>query len=325
MRTDGRPVLFDIVIDAVVITRPGNVANKLNHAIVAAMRYVPRSVAWRFSRRYIAGSQLSDALRMVRALNASGCSATIDVLGEDSMTYDQVAESRELYLEALAEIHAASLDCGISVKLSEMGLRFDVPRCAETMGALLANAREHGNFVRIDMEDSSVTSVTLDIYRELRQRFDNVGIVIQACLRRSASDIANLLSGGRTDVRLCKGIYVEPEEISFRDAGEIRDSYRMLLEQLLAGDANRIAIATHDPLLIAHAEEMIEKTGLSRDRYEFQMLLGVAGPLRRKLVKKGHPLRVYVPFGERWYAYSMRRLRENPNIAGHIVRDLFRR
>lgn len=300
-------------------------AEKLSHAIVAAMHYVPKPVIWRFSRRYVAGVHLADALRVAQALNRSGCSATIDLLGEDSTSPQQVDASRYLYLQALAEIGATTLDCGISVKLSDMGLRFDVSRCTATMDTLLANARDHGNFVRIDMEDSSVTSATLDIYRSLRKRFDKVGIVIQACLRRSKSDIADLLSDGPTDVRLCKGIYIEPEAIAYRDAAEIRESYRALLEQLLADGATRIAIATHDPLLVAHAEDAIERMGVPRDRYEFQMLLGVAGSLRRKLVRKGHPMRVYVPFGEHWYAYSMRRLRENPYIAGHIVRDLFRR
>jgi proline dehydrogenase len=174
------------------------------------------------------------------------------------------------------------------------------------------------------MEDSSVTTATLDIYRDLRRRNDKVGIVIQSCLRRSADDVAGLLEEGPTDVRLCKGIYIEPEEIAFCDADEIRDSFDRLLEQLLEGGA-RVGIATHDPILVAHAERMIEDMAIGKDRYEFQMLLGVAGKLRRELVARGHPLRVYVPFGELWYAYSLRRLRENPDIAGHILRNLFTR
>ena len=175
------------------------------------------------------------------------------------------------------------------------------------------------------MEDSSVTSVTLDVYRAMRREFDNVGIVIQSCLRRSAEDIAELMDEGATDVRLCKGIYIEPEEIAFVDADEIRESFNSLLEQLFDGGARRVAIATHDPLLVEHAEALISKMAVPADRYEFQMLLGVAGTLRRELVARGHPMRVYVPFGDRWYAYSMRRLRENPNIAGHVVSNLLSR
>lgn len=296
-----------------------------NQAVVAAMPLVPRPLVWRFSQRYIAGTTLDDAYQTVRELNAANCSATIDVLGEDSTSADQVDAAAEQYLQAIRDIQRHSLHCGISVKLSEMGLRFDADRCRNAIHALSSSAREHGSFVRIDMEDSSVTTVTLDIYRQLRNDFNNVGIVIQSCLRRSEQDIADLLHEGPTDVRLCKGIYIEPEDIAFVDADENRSSFNSLLEQLFDGGATRVAIATHDPALVAYAEGMIRKMSVTKDRYEFQMLLGVAGTLRRKLVAKGHPLRVYVPFGELWYAYSLRRLRENPNIAGHIVRNLFSR
>jgi len=296
-----------------------------NQAVVATMPLVPRPLMWRFSQRYIAGTSLEDAYRTVRDLNSAHCTATIDVLGEDSTTAEQVEAAADQYLNAIRDIQTHSLRCGSSVKLSEMGLRFDVARCRRTIHTLTASAKEHGSFVRIDMEDSSVTTVTLDIYRQLRQEFDNVGIVIQSCLRRSEQDIAELLNEGPTDVRLCKGIYIEPEDIAFVDADEIRSSFNGLLEQLFDGGATSVAIATHDPALVAYAEDMIKKMGVAKERYEFQMLLGVAGTLRRKLVAKGHPLRVYVPFGEHWHAYSLRRLRENPNIAGHIFRNMFSR
>ena len=296
-----------------------------NRAIASALPLVPRPLVWRFSRRYIAGVDLHDAFRTVRELNASGCKATIDVLGEDVTDLGEVQSAVDLYLEAIQGLHEKSLQCGISVKLSELGLRIDLGRCREATRALAASAAEHGQFVRIDMEDSSVTSVTLDIYREMRREFENVGIVIQSCLRRSEQDIADLLEEAPTDVRLCKGIYIEPKAIAFVDPDEIRNSFNELLEQLLEGGARRVAIATHDPLLVEHAEAVIEKLGVDEDRYEFQMLLGVTGTLRRELVARGHPLRVYVPFGDRWYAYSMRRLRENPNIAGHVVSNLLSR
>ena len=299
--------------------------NLFHRALIGTMPYVPRPLIWRFSQRYIAGTHLEDACQAVKKMNAAGCTATIDVLGEDSTGEEQVRAAVDLYLETLHGIRTSELDCGISVKLSELGLRYDVERCKEAMLVLLSAAREHGLFVRIDMEDSSVTSVTLDMYRYLRKRFDNVGIVIQSCLRRSEQDVAELMNSGPTDVRLCKGIYIEPEEIAFYDADEIRDSFSELLDQLFEGGAKRVGIATHDPVLVARAEESIRKWGVDKDRYEFQMLLGVAGTLRRKLVKKGHALRVYVPFGELWYNYSIRRLRENPNIAGHIIRNLFSR
>jgi proline dehydrogenase len=299
-------------------------ANLFHQVVAGAMPYMPRSLIWRFSRRYIAGTRLQDAYRTVGEMNASGCSATIDVLGEDITTPEQVDAARNLYLKALRNIESFGLDCGISVKLSELGLRFDVDRCKEAMDTLVSNAKDLNNFVRIDMEDSSVTTVTLDIYRELREQYDNVGIVIQSCLRRSQQDIVDLVQGGPTDVRLCKGIYIEPEEIAYVDADEIRDSFSELLDQLL-GDGAHVGIATHDPILVSRAEASIERLGIEKDQYEFQMLLGVAGTLRRELVAKGHKLRVYVPFGELWYNYSVRRLRENPNIAGHIIKNLLTR
>jgi len=289
------------------------------------MRFVPEPVVWRFSKRYIAGKNLQDAYRTVRTLNRVGCSATIDVLGEDSASVERANAARDLYVEALQGIEPASLDCNISVKLSDMGLRLDVDRCTEVMHGLVSCAREHGNFVRIDMEDSSVTSVTLDIYRHLRESYENVGVVVQSCLRRSEADVAELLHGGPTNVRICKGIYIEPEAIAFQDPDDVRTSYQNLLCQLLDGGATRVGIATHDPILISHAKDTIRKLDIAKDRYEFQMLLGVAERLRDELVEEGHPLRVYVPFGELWFKYSMRRFAENPHIAGHIVRNLLDR
>ena len=293
--------------------------------LVAPLPIVPRSVVWQLSQRYIAGTNLDSAYKTVAALNGLGCSATIDVLGEDSMTREEVTTAETLYLAALDGIEGRDLDCNASVKLSDMGLHFDSDLCYEVMERLVAAAKAHDNFVRIDMEDSSVTSTTLDIYRKLRARHDNVGAVIQACLRRSEQDIEDLLRDGLAHIRLCKGIYVEPEDIAFTDADEIRDAFKSLLETLFEGGATKVGIATHDPLLIAHAERTLQRLKVEKSRYEFQMLLGVAGTMRTRLVGAGHPLRVYVPFGERWHAYSMRRLRENPGIAMHIVRNLFTR
>jgi len=294
-----------------------------HRALIGTMQHVPESVVWRFSKRYIAGKSLQDAFDTVRDLNTAGCKATIDLLGEDSASDERVNAARDVYIQALNDIQSAGLDCNISVKLSDMGLRLDASRCTEVVRELVSCAKDTGNFIRIDMEDSSVTSVTLDVYRELRKNFDNIGVVVQSCLRRTEADIAELLQGGPTHVRICKGIYIEPEAIAYQDADEIRDSYQRILRQLLEGGVIRVGIATHDPILIQRARDTIQELDVSKDRYEFQMLLGVAEHLRKELVHEGHPLRVYVPFGERWYEYSMRRLRENPHIAGHIVRNLF--
>lgn len=300
-------------------------ANPLHRLLVAPLPYVPKSLVWPLSRRYVAGTDLESALATVRNLNEKGCSTTIDVLGEDSTSRDEVDEAYELYVAALDGIDSEALDCYASVKLSDMGLRFNTELCFKIMAQLVAEAARHENFIRIDMEDSSVTSITLDIYRRLREKHDNVGAVIQSCLKRSEHDISRLLGDGLADVRLCKGIYIEPEEIAWTGANEIRGSFQHLLEQLLEGGANRVGIATHDPILVEHAERTIDRLGVDKSRYEFQMLLGVAGTMRSRLVAKDHPLRVYVPFGERWHAYSMRRLRENPQIAMHIVKNLFTR
>jgi len=299
-------------------------ANPFQKALIGAMPYLPQALIWRFSRRYIAGTRLEDAYRAVRRLNDIGCSGTIDLLGEDITNTEQVAAALDLYREALGGIHGNELQCGISVKLSELGLRFDVDGCNAAMHQLLDSTREHGNFMRIDMEDSSVTSITLDVYREVRREYDRVGAVIQSCLRRSRQDVIDLMADGPTDIRLCKGIYIEPEEIAFTDPDEIRDSYSEILDLMLEGGA-RVAIATHDSILVERAEDSIARLGIGKDRYEFQMLLGVTERLRSRLVADGHPLRVYVPFGELWYNYSIRRLRENPGIAGHIIKNLFSR
>ena len=298
--------------------------NLLQNVVIESMRFVPRPVTWRFSKRYIAGTCLQDAYQAVRELNESGSSATIDVLGEDSASREQAEAAERVYLDGLDGINSLSLNCGVSIKLSEMGLRFDDALCRKVTRKIVSAAQAKGVFVRIDMEDSSVTTATLDIYRELRAEFDNVGTVIQSCLHRSESDIENLLREGPTNIRLCKGIYIEPEDISYRDPDEIRSSYERLLEQLFEGGATQVAIATHDPALVEHAENTIRRMNIAKDRYEFQMLLGVAGPLRRELIAKGHSMRVYVPFGERWLDYSLRRLRENPDMLGHIVGNMFR-
>ena len=299
--------------------------NLLHRMLIAPLPYVPRSIVWRFSRRYVAGRDLQSAMDTVAELNASGCTTTIDVLGEDSTSRREVETARDLYFAALDGIRERELRCNVSVKLSDMGLRIDESLCYDTMDAIVARARERGNFVRIDMEDSSVTSVTLALYRRLRERHDNVGTVIQSCLKRSRDDVQQLLDDGIAHLRLCKGIYVEPDHIAWTNADDIRNSYQALLEQLLEGGATKVGIATHDPLLVSHAEETIRRLNVDKSRYEFQMLLGVAGTMRSRLVADGHPLRVYVPFGQRWYAYSMRRLRENPEIAMHIVKNLFTR
>ncbi len=299
--------------------------NPINAAMVKALPLMPRALVWRVSQRYIAGIRLEDALDTAASLNRQGMRATIDVLGEDVREPRQVAESAQLYRDALAEISRRGLDCNVSIKLSEMGLRFDPALCRRIMAELVEAAEAHSNFARIDMEDSSVTDVTLAIYRELRANHDNVGTVVQSCLKRTPTDVRQLLTEGMAHLRLCKGIYLEPSEIAHQERTEISKAYNDLLDQLLDGGCEKVGIATHDPPLVKHALAALAARNVPKERYEFQMLLGVAEKLRDELVAAGHPLRVYVPFGEHWYAYSARRLRENPTIAGHVAKNLFLR
>jgi proline dehydrogenase len=294
-----------------------------NRLIVATLPLVPRAIVRRIASRYVAGETLDQALETVRRLNAEGCMATLDVLGEDVARKEESETSVAEYVRALEEIAAAGLDCNVSVKLTAIGLKLDAAHCRREFTRIVEAARRHGNFVRIDMEDSSVTEETIRIFTEARARYERIGLVLQAYLRRSLDD-ARRAAAARSNVRVCKGIYSEPPEIAFKDREEIRDSFSSIVTLLLEG-GSYVGIATHDPVLVERAEATIRRLGLSRDGYEFQMLLGVTPELRRRLVAAGHRLRVYVPYGRAWEAYSTRRLKENPAMAGHVFRGIFLR
>jgi proline dehydrogenase len=269
---------------------------------------------------YIAGSTLEDAVRVVRRLNDEGKLATIDVLGEEVTTAEEAGEIARAYHRVLARVEGERLDANISVKLTGLGLGLDYALCWENLRSLVEDARARSNFVRIDMEDASTTDDTLRLHRELRDAgYDNLGVVLQARLRRTIGDVHGL-----QNVRLCKGIYLEPPEIAYEDADEIRQSFRETLGALL-DDGTYVGIATHDEALIEDALEQVRARGLSPEAYELQMLLGVRPARGDALVRDGHRLRVYVPFGTHWYEYSVRRLQENPRIAGHVAADTMRR
>ena len=293
----------------------------LNSLIVRTLPLVPKRLVRVFSSRYVAGETLAEALAVVRQLNAEGCMATLDVLGEDFTRSEETEETVFEYSRALDSLAAENLDSNISVKLSALGLKLDPAQCRRQFARILDAAAPHDAFVRIDMEDSSVTEETIRVYLEARQRTERVGIVLQAYLHRSRADVARVVAIGG-NVRVCKGIYVEPPEIAYQGREEIRDHYAAMVEDLL-GAGCYAGIATHDETLVDRALATIRRLGLPPEAYEFQMLLGVAGDLRRRLVAAGHRLRVYVPYGRSWYDYSMRRLKENPAIAGHVLRNLF--
>jgi proline dehydrogenase len=286
----------------------------LDRAIVRMLPAVPKAVVVRLSSRYIAGPSLDDAIRVVRKLNAKGKLATVDVLGEEITSADEARAIAGQYLDALARIDAEGLDANVSVKLTGLGLELDSELCRDNLEAVVGDAQARGNFVRIDMEDSSTTDRTLDLYRGLRAAGnENVGVVLQAYLRRTADDLVGL-----ENVRLCKGIYVEPVEIAYRGFEEVRLNYVRSLEALVA-QGTYVGIATHDEVLLGEALRIVRD--LPPDRYEFQMLLGVRPDRADDLVADGHRLRVYVPYGTQWYEYSLRRLQENPKIAGYVAAD----
>jgi proline dehydrogenase len=288
-----------------------------DRAIVRLLPAVPKPFVQRLSSRYIAGAALDDAVRVVSKLNAKGKLATVDVLGEDVTNADEARAIAGQYHDVLARIDEEGLDANISLKLTGLGLELDDDLCRENLEAVVADAAARGNFVRIDMEDSSTTDRTLQLYLELHaDGHDNLGVVLQAYMRRTLSDLPGL-----DNVRLCKGIYVEPPEIAFREFEAVRANFVRCLEELVE-QGSYVGIATHDEHLIQEGLRVVRDAGLDRDRYEFQMLLGVRPDRADELVADGHRLRVYVPYGSHWYEYSVRRLQENPKMAGQVASDI---
>jgi len=292
----------------------------LDRAIARVLPAVPKPLVRALASPYIAGPTLEDAVAVVRRLNGEGKLATIDVLGEEITHADEAREIARAYHRVLARVEGEGLDANISVKLTGLGLGLDYALCRENLTAVVEDARVRGNFVRVDMEDSTTTDDTLRLHRELRAAgHENTGVVLQARLRRTLGD-----TQGLDNVRVCKGIYLEPADIAYEDAEEIRDSFRATLRALLDAGAY-VGIATHDEALIEDAVAQIRERGLASSQYEFQMLLGVRAARGDELVRDGHRLRVYVPFGTHWYEYSVRRLQENPKIAGYVAADTVRR
>jgi proline dehydrogenase len=296
----------------------------LDRAIVRVLPAIPRPVVRRLSQRYIAGPTLADACRAVSELNASGKMATIDVLGEEITNRAEANALLAEYEEVFETIEREGLDSNVSVKLTGLGLKLDRDFCRDNIAELVREAARRDNFVRIDMEDASTTTETLGIYRDLREQgLDNVGVVLQAYMKRTLADIADI-ADLRPNVRVCKGIYVEPAEVAFQDFETVRMNFVEAVRTLLEVGAY-VAVATHDDWVMAEALALVEERGLAEEEYELQMLLGVRSELGDELVREGHRLRLYVPFGRQWYEYSLRRLQENPKIAGYVALDTLRR
>lgn len=292
----------------------------LDRAIVSVLPAVPRGIVRRISAPYIAGTELADARETVARLNAAGKLATVDVLGEEIRSTGEARAIAEAYLGVLDAIADDGLDANVSVKPTGFGLALGYDICRENLELVARRAADRGTFIRIDMEDSSTTGDTFRLYRELRAAgYENLGVVLQASLRRTLADAEALAAEGAS-VRLCKGSYVEPAELQFRGSDVVRAGYVRVLETLLDGGCY-VGIATHDDWLIEQALRAVRERGLERDAYEFQMLLGVRAAAGDRLVADGHRLRIYVPFGSKWYEYSLRRLKENPKVAGYIAAD----
>jgi proline dehydrogenase len=295
----------------------------VDKAIANSVPVIPRPIVKRISSRYIAGDTLDEAISTVRDLNDRGCVATIDLLGESTESKADAAAKLKDYEKVVDALDEHGLKSGISVKLTGLGLTLNEQLCRANLEEVVEFAGKRGRFVRVDMEDSPYTEATLRIVEDTHARHGNTGAVLQAYMRRSFEDVQLAIQAGYS-VRLCKGIYDEPREIAYKDFDTVRQNYIFLLDELLKGGVY-VGIATHDEFLIWHALRLIHQLEVPEDRYEFQMLLGVDEELRSILVEAGHKLRVYVPFGEDWYEYSTRRLKENPKIAGYVARDVLNR
>lgn len=295
----------------------------MSRLVVAGLPLVPKLLVGKVAARYVAGEASTDAFRVIRSLNEEGTLATLDILGESVNDRAKARAAVEEYVSLFDAIHEERLEANVSIKLTLLGLDIDESFCRDNVDEIASAARKHGNFVRIDMEDHPTHDATFRIYQELQAKHGNLGVVLQAYMRRILDDIAALPDQGG-NVRLCKGIYIEPREVAWKGFDTVRMNFLAALEKILDRGIYP-AVATHDEYLVAAAVRMIDRAGLDRDRYELQMLLGVEETLRRILVRQGHRVRVYVPYGRDWYPYSVRRMRENPQVAGHVMRAIFAR
>ena len=299
-----------------------------NQMIAATLPFMPKKLVWLFSKIYIAGETIEDAVNASLDLNAQGIKVTVDLLGEFIEDLSQATENKDAYLNIIEAFEKNNIDGNYSVKPTFFGLLIDPEVCYENIRTVVAKAAEYNNFVRIDMEDSPCVDKEIDMFRRLKKEFpNNVGLVVQAYLKRTLSDLENMMdlkNGSVLNYRLCKGIYVEPDEIAFKKYEEINEHYIKDLDFMLKNDIYP-GIATHDKNLIQPAYDLIEKYNVPKDKYEFQMLYGVTPELRQSILDKGHKMRVYVPFGKDWFGYSTRRLKENPKMAMLIIKALFSR
>lgn len=299
----------------------------INKLIAQVLPHMPEKLIWQFSKRYIAGETMDDGIAVARQLNAEGIEVTMDLLGEFITNLQQAEDNKNRYLEIIERFTSENVKGNFSLKPSMFGLLLDKEVCYQHVREIVQKAKDCNSFVRVDMEDSQCVDPELDIFIKLKKEFSgHVGLVLQAYLRRTFNDLLDMhhlpANGNPLNFRLCKGIYVEPADIAYKEYQSVRDHYVEDLEFMLRNKIF-VGIATHDKFLVEKAMELIKRYKVSKDMYEFQMLYGVTPELRKSIVEQGHRMRVYVPFGKDWFGYSTRRLKENPKIASHIMKALF--
>jgi len=298
-----------------------------NRFIAWMLPLMPKNLVWIFSKRYIAGRTISDAIKIAKDYNTNGMMVTIDLLGEFITKLDEAVENKNTYLDIIEKVQDAGVDGNYSLKPTMFGLLLNEEECYNNIRQIVAKAASYNNFVRIDMEDSQCVDMEIDLFRRLKAEFPkNVGLVLQAYMKRTPADIDAMLDLNTKEVpvnyRLCKGIYVEPEEIAYQKYEEINQQFLKNLETIFKNGIYP-GIATHDIPLVEGAYKLIEKYQVPKDKYEFQMLYGVTPHLRKSILDKGHRMRIYIPFGKDWFAYSTRRLKENPRMASDIIKAIF--
>jgi proline dehydrogenase len=299
----------------------------LNKLIANILPHMPKKLVWVFSKRYIAGETIEEGLLASKLLNEKKIEVTVDLLGEFIQSLEEAKENRNQYFEIIRRFTWEKIKGNFSLKPTMFGLLIDKEVCYNYIREIVALAAEKDSFIRFDMEDSACVDMEIEIYNKLRAEFPkNVGLVLQAYMRRTISDLERFhvinAGGYPLNFRLCKGIYIEPEKIAYKGYQEVRENFLNDLDYMFRNKMYA-AVATHDKYLVENAYRLIEKYNISKNMYEFQMLYGVTPDLRQSIVDKGHKMRVYVPFGKQWFNYSTRRLKENPKMAAEIIKALF--
>ncbi|MCD6565499.1 MAG: proline dehydrogenase family protein [Bacteroidales bacterium] len=298
-----------------------------NKLIANLLPYFPEKFVWLFSKSYIAGESVEDALKVSKELNKQGIMVTLDVLGEFINTLDEAEDNKNQYLELIELSEKNKIDGNYSVKPTMFGLLIDKEICYKKIREIVIKAVEYNNFIRVDMEDSQCVDMEIKLFRKLKNEFpDNVGLVFQSYMKRTLDDLKSLMDihseESPLNYRLCKGIYVESPEVAYKKYEDVNNHFLEDIEFMLKNDIYS-GIATHDKPLVEGAYKLIEKYNVPKEKYEFQMLYGVTPALRKSIVDKGHRMRVYVPFGKEWFGYSTRRLKENPKMASLIIKAIF--